>query len=169
MNYELIVACCLILLVGCRSTDGNNYTKAEVVRVISGQSIEVVLPGNDRSQKVRIIGIEAPDLQQSPWGKAAKQKLQTSIKDNQIQLETKNLKSDRFDRILAHVWHDKTLVSEILVKEGYVLADTKYPHKYDRRLNYAREYARLMELGIWQRDRAMRLTPQEFRSQFSAK
>jgi micrococcal nuclease len=169
MNRLLPLAFCVILLLGCRSTSGNNYTKAEVIKVISGQTIEVVLPGNDRSQKVRMIGIEAPDLQQSPWGEAAKQKLQTLIKDSQIQLEAKNLLSDRFDRISAHVWHNRTLVSETLVKEGYVLADTKYPHKYDQRLNYAREYARLMELGIWQHDRPMRLTPKEFRSQFSAK
>jgi micrococcal nuclease len=158
-----------LLLVSCQSSSNATLLRGKVTKVISGQTLEVVLPGNNRTQQVRIIGIDAPDWRQSPWGEAAKQKLQTLVEDKQIELETNNLQSDRFDRILAHVWHNKTLVGEVLVKDGYVLADTKYPNKYDRRLNYAQEYARLMNLGIWQIDRPMRLTPKEFRSQYSTK
>ncbi len=157
---------CGMLLISCQSQPTANKVRAKVSRVLNGQTIEAILSGTDRPQKIRTIGIEAPDLRQSPWGEAAKQKLQKLIqsRDRTIELEINDLQPDRFERIWAHVWHNKTLVSETLVKEGYVLADTNYADKYARRLNYAQEYARLMGMGLWQSDRPMRLTPKEFRS-----
>ena len=89
--------------------------------------------------------------------------------DRQIELESKNsvrdgFSRDRFNRINAHVWQGKTLVSEQLVKTGCVLANTQYPHSYSKLLINAQEYARLMGFQIWNRDRAMRYTPNQFRS-----
>ena len=73
IKLTLIVACGMIL-VSCQSSSNVTLIKGKVTKVISGQTLEVVLPEIDRTQQVRIIGIEAPDLQQSPWGEAAKQK-----------------------------------------------------------------------------------------------
>ncbi|WP_216087098.1 thermonuclease family protein [Stanieria cyanosphaera] len=138
--------------------------------MVSGQTIEVWLTQADHfksKETVRIIGINAPDLQQSPWGKAAQQRLKQLISPNvsasSIQLKLE--KKDPFNRYLAHIWHDKTLISEQLVKEGYVLADTNYPNQYSQRLWYAQEYARLMGYGIWNPQQPMRESPEQFRSQ----
>jgi micrococcal nuclease len=165
----VIFGCCLLWLYGCHSQSANlNLTSVEVKRVISGQTLEIVEPETNELSQVRIMGIDAPDLKQSPWGIAARDKLTTLIQDS-IELESEVMTRDRFNRLITHVWHNGTLVSEQLLKEGYVLVNTQYPHKYSQRLMEAREYARLMGYGIWHPQQPMRLTPKQFRSQHTAK
>lgn len=163
----------LILLFGCRSAPvQDGLLPARVTRVVSGQTLEVVLAETSEVIKVRIIGIDAPDLRQSPWGKTAKQKLSELVMGLPIKLETEapeesleqSPPQDRFHRLNAHIWQDKTLVSQKLVKSGCVLANTKYNHPYSKLLIDAQEYARLMGFGIWNPDQAMRYTPNQYRS-----
>ena len=165
MSKLLSVCLCLILLFGCSGNrEEANLIPARATRVFSGQSVEVVLAEGSGITKVRIIGIDAPDLRQSPWGEAAKKRLSELVIGLPIDLETDSLKSDRFNRIQAHIWRDKVLISQQLVKEGFVLANTEYPHSYSKLLIDAREYARLMGLGIWNPKLALRQTPSQFRA-----
>lgn len=159
------------MLFGCSVSETNsNLIAAKVERVVSGQALEIsaIAIKNNKITKVRIIGIDAPDLKQSPWGAAAKQRLTELVSGKTILLETPSQTTDKFDRLLAHVWHNKTSIGEVLVKEGYVLANAKYPHKYSQRFLNAREYARLLGYGIWNPEQPMRLTPSQFRSQNSS-
>jgi micrococcal nuclease len=171
MNWAkkvLILGFLAIFLLACQSNELPSNLKVEVNKVVSGQTLEVVIPKQNNSrQKVRLIGISAPDLDQSPWGERAKRKLREILNQNQssVILETEEEQKDSYGRLLAHVWHNGTLVTEQLVKEGYVLADTDYPHKYSQQLEYAQEYARLMGYGIWNPQQPMRLTPAQFRSE----
>lgn len=174
----IIFCCCLILLFSCNSDSSQvNLIPAKVTRVISGQTVEVVLTATSEVTKVRITGIDAPDLRQSPWGKAAQEKLSQLVMGLQITLETEILEQnnygklstsgklrDRFNRLNAHLWQDKILISQQLVKEGYVLPNTRYSHSYSKLLIDAQEYARLMGYGIWNPKQAMRYTPNQFRS-----
>ncbi|MEL7523034.1 MAG: thermonuclease family protein, partial [Cyanobacteria bacterium J06553_1] len=112
----------------------------------------------------RLTGIDAPDWRQSPWGEAAKQKLADLVLEKAIAIEAENLESDRYNRIRGHLWLDQTLVSQQLVKSGCALANDRYPHSYSKLLRSAQEYARLMGLGIWNPEEAMRYTPSQFRS-----
>ena len=168
---QLIVFCCCLILTGCHSNLANtDLASVEVGRIISGQTIQIFTAGQNKPTKVRIIGIDAPDLRQSPWGKAAQAKLKELLPPSQtIQLELETSTPDNFDRLLAHVWHNETLVSEKLLESGYVLANTKYPHKYSQRLADAQEYARLMGNGIWNPQQPMRQTPNQFRSSSTAR
>jgi micrococcal nuclease len=173
----LIFSCCC-LLFGCQFSHPPSGLTVQVQRIVSGQTIEVILRERANSpQQVRLIGISAPDLRQHPWGEKAKQRLAELIRESNTQhslsqtvlLESESEEPDRFGRLPAHVWHNGTLVSEQLVKEGYVLAEPEYPHKYSQRLQYAQEYARLMGYRIWNPEQPMRLTPAEFRSQHPGK
>ncbi|GAB4555313.1 MAG: hypothetical protein Tsb0014_47920 [Pleurocapsa sp.] len=169
---KVVIVCCgLVWLFGCHSQPANlNLISVEVTRVISGQTLEIIEPKTNRLTQVRIMGIDAPDLKQSPWGIAAREKLTASIHNrDRIELESATITRDRFNRLITHVWHNGTLVSEQLLEEGYVLANTKYPHKYSQRLMNAQEYARLMGYGIWHPQQPMRLTPRQFRSQHTAR
>jgi len=116
------------------------------------------------SMQVRLVGIDAPDLQQQPWGQAAKERLEVMIEGRPVLLEFDVQDKDTFGRRLAYVWQDGVLLNEKLVKEGYVLWVARSPnHKYDQRLARAQEWARLMGLGVWNPEQPMRLTPAEFR------
>lgn len=136
--------------------------QVKVTRVLSGQTLEVEEMAT--AMKVRLVGIDAPSLQQQPWGEAALQQLETKIGGKTVLLEFDTQQKDAFGRNLAYVWHDGVLLNLQLVKEGYVLWMPRSPNnKYDRQLEYAQAYARLMGLGIWNWDRPMRITPAEFR------
>lgn len=150
-------------LQGCQLTNNmHSGMQVKVTRVLSGQTLEVEETAT--AMKVRLVGIDAPSLQQQPWGEAALQQLETKIGGKTVLLEFDTQQKDAFGRNLAYVWHDGVLLNLQLVKEGYVLWMPRSPNnKYDRQLEYAQAYARLMGLGIWNWDRPMRITPAEFR------
>ncbi|NET38275.1 MAG: thermonuclease family protein [Cyanothece sp. SIO1E1] len=161
---------CLLgsLILGCQPQANPSGMRVQVGRVVSGQTLELVNSGRqpETAKQVRLLGIEAPDLQQHPWGAAAQQRLAELIGDRPLRLEFDVNSEDRYQRLLGYVWLDNVLLNEQLVKEGYVLAGSQAPNiKYEQRLHRAQERARLMGLGIWHPDQPMRQTPTEFRHQ----
>ena len=175
-QFVFLLGCCLVLVVGCQSQQlpTGRAVPVQVQRVVSGQTLDVLNPSQSAAsiERVRLIGIEAPDLRQEPWGSAAKNRLEqliSQVPDQQLTLQPVILEADVQEkdsagRWLAYVWYDGRLINEVLVKEGYVLAAPRSPNqKYDERLARAQEYARLMGYGLWNPDRPMRLLPAEFR------
>ena len=172
-----IIIICLLLLSGCQSLNSPLGLTAKVQRVISGQTLDVLIQSNKQStliERIRLIGIAAPDLQQHPWGRAAKERLEELLSETNGQqlvlqsvlLESQSEEKDSFGRRLAYVWRNGVLINEQLVSEGYVLAEILDSNfKYQQRLIHAQEYARLMGYGIWNPQNPMSLTPKEFRSQ----
>lgn len=165
------IAYCLFLalfLLSCQISRLPVGLTAQLQRVNSGQTLEVLITSN-LIERVRLIGIQAPDLAQQPWGKAAKEELETLLRENNdrqlVLLESDGTEKDRFGRRLAHVWKNEVLVTEKLVARGYALADLEFTHKYSKRLMRAQEYARLMGYGIWNPSQPLRLSPAEFRKQ----
>ena len=172
-----LVCWCLLLLMGCSSpTKPPQGLSVTIERVVSGQTLEWVDTSKQPAllQRVRLIGVDAPDLRQQPWGYEAKKHLEEMIaekRDGQLVWEPVLLESDveevdRFDRKLAYVWKDGVLLNEQLVKEGYVLAVPRSPNnKYDDRLARAQDYARIMGKGIWNPENPMRVTPNQYQYQ----
>ena len=151
------------LLASCQPDPPTDWS-GRVVGVASGQTIEVIDPQTQKPQRVRIVGIEAPDLRQQPWGEAAKRRLQQLVGDRQVRLEFVPPKIDRYGRWMAYVWLGTQLVGERLARDGYVLADDRLPRlKYRKRLENAQAWARLMGKGIWDPQKPLRLRPGKFR------
>jgi micrococcal nuclease len=170
MKIRLIfisLICCYLLLVGCQTHHNVSGLSGKVQRVISGQTLEVFIAKYNKLQKVRLIGIEAPDLKQIPWGLNAKSKLSEWLKNEDVVLEIGSPEEDKFGRQLAYVWHNGELINEKLIKEGYVLNALEYEHKYSDIYQRASEYARLMQYGIWDHNEPLRETPSEFRAKNS--
>ena len=169
---KIVILACLLLLVSCQSktTPVDNQPLVKVARVVSGQTLEVLGLAEQANliSQVRLIGIEAPDLRQRPWGDAAKDALETMIggAEQSVKLEFDIQAKDKFGRTTAYVWKDKMLLNEQLVKQGYALFVGRSPnHQYDQLLDRAQQWARLMGQGIWNTEKPMRLTPAEFRRQ----
>ncbi len=162
---KLLSVCGLILLLfSCSSQpDRENLLAGKVTGVVSGQTVEVVLTGTSEITRVRITGIDAPDLRQSPWGETAKKRLSELVMGLPILIESDFEQRDRFNRLHGHLWQGQTLISQQLIKEGCVLANDRYDHQYSKLLMESQEYARLMGYGIWNPELAMRYTPSQFR------
>ncbi|PSB16730.1 nuclease [filamentous cyanobacterium CCP1] len=165
------VVCGLLLLLGCQSSLPQTRQQVRVVKVVSGQTLEVLdMSGsNPITERVRLLGIEAPTGDQEPWSTQATDRLESLIGTNrtvwleadvQAVRETSNGSKLR----LAYVWRDNQLLNESLVAEGYVLGRSSSPNtKYEKRLTYAQEKARLTGRGIWNPSYPMAQSPEEFR------
>ncbi len=168
---KILILLCVLLLVACQPQKPLNESRqvqVKVAQVVSGQALEVLgMPEQTTLvSQVRLLAIDAPDLQQRPWGDDAKLRLEELIGGQRVMLEFDLEEKDKFGRTLTYVWKDKVLLNEQLVKDGYALFVMRSPnHKYDQRLERAQQWARLVGLGIWNPDQPMRLTPAEFRRQ----
>ena len=169
--YWLFAIALCLLLASCEEppeTEIPQGSSVKVQRVVNGQTIEIrgFADQTPILEQVRLIGIEAPDLKQQPWGSDARQKLEQLIGGQEILLESDAQAQDRSDRKLAYLWRGKDLLNEELVKEGYALVVARSPNtKHKQRLANAQEWARLMGRGIWNPEQPMRQTPAEFRNQ----
>ena len=139
-------------------------------RVVSGQTVEATVVNNPNMtvQRVRLLGISAPLKEQSPWGDRARQRLSDLIKEQKVILEFDVKQKDNSDRLLAYIWKDNLLVNQYLVAEGLAIADPYALNvKYDARISRAQSKARLQELGIWDTQNPLRISPRDFRRQLS--
>ncbi|MEC4984129.1 MAG: thermonuclease family protein [Oscillatoria sp. PMC 1068.18] len=171
ISRKLIFWGLLLLLVACQTlpspTTPTGLT-AQVQRVVSGQTLEVVVTSQQPAliERVRLIGIKAPDLEQEPWGNEAKQQLESLVSEGRdtanpsfkaVTVESDLQEKDRFERRLGYVWQEGKLLNEELVKQGYAIAIPSSPNiKYSDRLRHAQEYARIMGLGLWNPEQPLR-------------
>lgn len=156
---------------------GNTHEAARVTRVVSGQTIEVqpLDSMTALNQTIRLNGIQAPDFRQSPWGPVAKDHLETLLLGQTVYLSPKEGAVDTYDRRWADVWFQGDLINQTLVEEGLALINehsanrnTSAPSEnpsHLTRLQHAQHRARTLGLGLWNPEKPMRLTPNEFRNQ----
>ncbi|WP_055074219.1 thermonuclease family protein [Pseudanabaena sp. 'Roaring Creek'] len=159
-----------IVLAFMQPSDRINGELWLINRVISGQTVEASVLNNPNMtvQRVRLLGLSAPLKEQAPWGDRARQRLSDLVKEQKVILEFDVKQKDNSDRLLAYIWKDKLLVNQYLVGEGLAIADPYPPNsKYDARISRAQSKARLQELGIWDTQNPLRLSPRDFRRQLS--
>jgi micrococcal nuclease len=168
----------LVFLTGCQASPPK-YPSVQISRVLSGQSVEWI----DKSQQPpviqqgRLIGIDAPDMGQEPWGRQAKQRLDELIaapSKEDVSIEFEGTEADKYGRKFVYLWKDGKLINEQLLRDGCVLATMRTPSspstntsgiKYRNRFLRGSQYARIMGEGIWNPTQPMRMSPAEFRKE----
>ena len=157
-----------VMLLGCQPAVPSLALTVEVKQIISGREFEVagVAAAPEVTERIRLEGIDAPDVGQQPWGEAAKAYLEQRLRHQTVLLETDAEPRDAIGRRLAYVWQNGVLLNEVLVAKGFAIVTPHLPNsKYDQRLTRAQEYARVIGLGVWNPDKPLRASPAEFRSQ----
>lgn len=173
-----VLIICTIGLWGCQPQATPSGFLTKVDQVYSGQSLSVLDPlpvdAEDKVYKIRLAGIDAPDLKQAPWGEVAKAALWTwvndSCRDRTLSIELPSQATpDAYGRVWAYVWCDGQLANEQLVFNGHAIAQLDAIDDrnltYQAQLSRAQDHARLAGLGIWNPAQPMRSTPAEFRQQ----
>jgi micrococcal nuclease len=126
------------------------------VSVGDGDSIRVELDGE--TVRVRYIGIDAPEVGDAPepFASEAREANGQLVAGEDVVLETDVSDTDRFGRLLRHVWLDTdagwVLVNLELLRIGMARVVTFPPDvKYHDDLYLpAQEAARNAELGLWE-------------------
>ena len=102
-------------------------------------------------RKVRLIGVDTPELAQGAAGTGAREALQRLLPPGAVaRLELDAAPRDRYGRTLAHVWIGDRLVNEAMVRGGWAVLYTVPPNvRYVRRLERAQQEARARRAGLW--------------------
>lgn len=123
--------------------------------VIDGDTADFVLDREEEPTiKARFLLIDAPELENTPYAKEAKNRVRELLKEaDLIQVEYEGDKKDRYERDLVHVWLDGILLSEILASEGLAIA--RYIEDYIPNSVYAdtiyksQDYAVRKQFKVW--------------------
>jgi micrococcal nuclease len=124
-----------------------------VVKVIDGDTIHVRLA--DRIEKVRYIGMNAPELYhptlgEQPGGREAAQANRKLVEGQTVRLELDVQERDRYGRLLAYVYIGATMVNAELVAQGYAQVMTIPPNvKHQDLFLKLQRQARALQLGLW--------------------
>jgi endonuclease YncB( thermonuclease family) len=112
---------------------------------------------------VRVWGIDAPELDQRPWGAKAKERLRQLARSR---ITVEKLDRDNYGRTVARIYHNREDLGLRLVREGYVAVYARYNN--DHRYRDALQQAKRKRLGIWAR-RGQQQTPWEWRKERSSR
>jgi len=102
-------------------------------------------------RKVRLLGIDTPELGQGEPGREAHEALRRLLPPGTaVRLESDVAARDRYGRVLAYVWTGSRMVNETLVRQGWAVLYTLPPNvKYADRLERAQREARAARAGLW--------------------
>ncbi len=126
--------------------------KVELDKCIDGDTISI--KSGEIYTKVRFLAIDAPEIDKNePYSLEAKEYLCNLIKNGKnlyLEYDNKSDKVDKYDRTLAWVWIDDTLLQTELVKNGYAKVAYLYDdYKHASDLKKIEEYAKDNKLNIW--------------------
>jgi micrococcal nuclease len=131
-----------------------------VVRLIDGDTIWVDTGG--RVEKVRYIGIDAPEVRhptrgEEPGGRAATDANRRLVAGRQVRLEPDVQVRDRYGRLLAYVWvrgddGRERMVNAELVRSGHAQVATFPPNvRHAETFRRLQREARAAGRGLWGR------------------
>lgn len=88
--------------------------------MIDGDTTDFILDwAEEPSIKARFLLIDAPEMQNKPYAKEAKNRVRALlIEAVLIQIEYEGPTKDKYQRDLVHVWVDGILLQKILVTEA---------------------------------------------------
>lgn len=130
--------------------------QAQVIRVIDGDTIEVLL--ENKKEKVRVIGIDAPetvDPRQTVecFGKEASNFAKTFLDGETGMLESDPTQADKdnYGRLLRYVFVNEGVdFGKLMLEQGYAHEYTyNLPYKYQSEYKTAEKQAEQKNLGLW--------------------
>lgn len=102
--------------------------------------------------RVRLTGIDAPELDQGAFGVASRDGLRALVaRGDTIRLELDVQPADRYGRTLAYVWTGDTLVNDAMLEAGLAQLLTYPPNvRYVDRFTATQRRAREARRGLWE-------------------
>lgn len=141
-----------------------------IIAVHDGDTVSVLL--DKKQEKIRLIGIDAPEMGQQPWGEGAKNYLARIVNASgqKVRIERDVEERDTYGRILAYLWTTKgEMVNVMMIRGGYAMLYTIPPNvKYIHELTEALTEARKVRAGVWS-ENGLQEKPGEYRKEHPRK
>ncbi|USN59353.1 MAG: thermonuclease family protein [Candidatus Peribacteria bacterium] len=144
---------------------------AEVVRVIDGDTIEVLLPQG--KEKLRLIGVDTPETKHPKkeveyYGIEAYEFTKTQLTGKKVQIHFEGINHrDKYNRLLGYVYipGESGSFNETLIREGYARAYLRFPFLYQDSFALLEKQARKEERGMWKDTEVKKLMLAEAREE----
>ena len=107
-----------------------------VVKVADGDTITIMTPAG--KERIRFLGIDAPEKAQTPWGPRARQFLSDLVMGKDVRVEQDVELRDRYGRVLGYVYIGNRFANLELVKAGLSMLYTSPPQRGPHRRISAR-------------------------------
>lgn len=146
----LLALSVFLLFPSGHSATAPSRRDARVVAVNDGDSVTIVM--NGMKYRTRLIGIDAPEMGQEPWGRKAREHLRALLKGYRwrVSVEEDVEQHDKYNRLLVYLWMDGEMLNERMLRDGYAVLFTIQPNsKYVDRFRKAQQNARENKKGIW--------------------
>lgn len=147
----VLIAFCLYPFSIDRSFAAQTSSEVRVIKVHDGDTVTLMV--NGKMRKTRLIGIDAPEMNQRPWGRRAKEHLIDIMNhtDWMVTVETDEVKQDKYGRALVYLrTNNNELINERMVRDGYAVLFTIKPNvRYRSVFSRAEKLARQEMKGIW--------------------
>ena len=141
-----------------RLTARGGFLRAQVVSVHDGGTITVLI--DNRQEKVRLIGIDAPELDKLPWGVQARDALRGLVDGKTVRLETDITIRDQYRRLLAYVYVGEILVNLEMIRQGQAVLYTVPPNvAHVEEYRKAQSEARQAGRGVWDQQKPLNVLP----------
>lgn len=127
--------------------------EGKVVKVHDGDTVTIE-DNNGEIYKIRLLGIDTPELEQGKWGYMARDYLSELILDKNVVVATDENapEYDKYHRILGYIRlndRDSTLVNLLLLKYGYAYRfRDEHIMEHDDFIS-AENTARSASIGVW--------------------
>lgn len=156
----LFILICGNISCGSDSSKGQKQKSENTfaVKKISDGDTFWIYNGTEEGQKIRLIGVDAPESRsvfkkkQGYYGIEAKEYLTNLLKGKHVKLEYDVDRTDQYGRTLAYVYlEDGTFVNADLVKNGYAMVMTVPPNvKFADEFVKLQQEARENNRGLWE-------------------
>ncbi len=115
-----------------------------VQRIIDGDTVVL-----ENGQKLRYIGIDTPERNECFY-KEAMEENKKLVEGKEVRLEKDKSETDKYGRLLRYVWVDNTMINELLVREGFAVANSYKPDIGRQNILYSAEnFAKGENRGLW--------------------
>jgi len=161
----LLFQVCTATIEPLRSlADAAEMSPARVIAVNDGDTVTLYL--DNKKVRSRLIGMDAPERGQEPWGRRSREHLRAILKALRwnVSIETDIEEYDKYGRLLVYLWSaDGQLINERMILDGFAVLFTIQPNsKYADRLKKAQHSSREAKHGIWSTD-GLKETPLEYK------
>ncbi len=169
MVWAILLA---ILSTGCSASENTNedtvvqFYKVRIMSVIDGDTIRVQFKGEvptgcKRNETVRIIGVDAPELnlytdeKPEPYAEEARDYTNKYF-NTVVKIMFDEVSSDRdiYGRVLAHIWlEDGSCLARELIRNGLGKYISYYPFRASLMKSFeaAEINAQINHVGVWQK------------------
>lgn len=125
-------------------------------KCVDGDTIKVIK--DEKEYTVRMLAIDTPESVHPTkgveyYGKEASEytcNKVTNAKKIELEYDENSDKTDKYDRLLAWIFVDGTLLQKELIEKGYAKIAYLYDdYKYTKELESAQEQASIKNIGVW--------------------